>query len=177
MTHNLIGTRLFSRYSLLAALLLFSAAAVHAQSGGGVDTTGTGGRHIIQGRLIFPSGQRVDSRVKVKLEAPGQGDLTVLSDANGSFSFASLRPGNYIIVIEGEYFESIREQVFIEPSVVTTNRGPASMPVTRPFNVQIYLRPKNEGAAANRPGVINAALASVPKPAVEFYEKGLGFAR
>src|SRR5687768_17393761 len=177
MAQNPITTRLFYRCSLLAALLLCSTAFVHAQSGGGVDTTGTGGRHIIQGRLIFPSGQRVDSRVKVKLEAPGQGDLTVLSDGNGNFAFTSLRPGNYIIVIEGEYFETIREQVFIEPSVITTNRGPANMPVTRPFNVQIYLRPKNEGATANKPGVLNAALANVPRLAVESYEKGMDFAR
>ena len=177
MAQNPINTRLFYRYSLLAAMLLCSAAMVQAQAGAGVDTTGTGGRHIIQGRLIFPSGQRVDSRLKIKLEAPGQGDLTVLSDINGNFGFTGLRPGNYIIVIEGEYFETVREQVFIEPSVITTNRGPSSFPVTRPFNVQIYLRPKTEVAAGNKPGVLNAALANVPKPAVALYEKGLEFAR
>ena len=177
MAQNLITKRLFYRHSLLAALLLLCPVAAFAQSGGGVDTTGTGGRHSINGRLIFPSGQRVDTRFKIRLEAPGQGDLTVLSDGNGNFSFQSLRPGNYFVVIEGgEFFDSVREQVFIEPSNVMTRTGPASFPLTRPHNLQIYLRSKN-GAAPNKPGVLNAALANVPKPAVDFYEKGLEFAR
>jgi tetratricopeptide (TPR) repeat protein len=38
--------------------------------------------------------------------------------------------------------------------------------------VQIYLRSKNENSST-KPGVLNAALATVPKPAVELYEKGL----
>jgi Flp pilus assembly protein TadD len=178
MAQNLISTRLFYRYSLLAALLLFVPTVSPAQSGGGIDATGTGGRHSITGRLIFPSGQRADSRLKIRLESPGVGDLTVLSDVNGNFTFQSLRPGNYTVTVDGgENFESTRESIFIEPSVVMTRRGPTSFPMTRPFNVQIYLRPKNEGAAANKPGVINAALASLPKPAVESYEKGLEFAR
>ena len=178
MAQNPINTHLFYRHSLLAALLLFLPIAAFAQSGGGVDTTGTGGRHSIVGRLVFPSGQRVDTRLKIKLESPGQGDLTVLSDGNGNFTFQSLRPGNYIVVIEaGEFFEGVREQVFIEPSNVMTSRGPASFPMSRPYNLQIYLRSKNDAAAANKPGILNAALASVPKAAVEFYEKGLHFAQ
>jgi len=170
--------RLFRRYYLLATVLLLSPIVVLAQSGGGVDTTGTGGRHSITGRLIFPSGQRVDSRLKIRLESPGVGDLTVLSDVNGNFTFQSLRPGNYTVTVEGgDNFETARENIFIEPSPGMTRRGPMSMPsVSRPFNVQIYLRPKNE-AATNKPGVLNAALATVPKPAVAFYEKGLEFAR
>lgn len=178
MAQNLINTRLFYRYSRLAALLLLSQIVVFAQSGGGVDTTGTGGRHSIIGRLVFPSGQRVDTRLKIKLESPGQGDLTVLSDGNGNFSFQSLRPGNYIVIIDGgEFFDTVREQVFIDPSNVQTSRGPASFPMSRPYNLQIYLQPKNETAAAHKPGVFNAALATVPKPAVELYEKGMEFAR
>jgi Flp pilus assembly protein TadD len=177
MAQNPIGKRLFYRHSLIAALLLSCPIVVFAQSGGGVDTTGTGGRHSINGRLIFPSGQRVDTRLKIKLESPGQGDLTVLSDGNGNFSFRSLRPGNYIVVIEGgEFFDPVREQVFIEPSNVMTRTGPASFPLTRPHNLQIYLRAKNE-AAPNKPGVLNAALANVPRLAVESYEKGMDFAR
>ena len=178
MAQNPINKRIFYRHSLLAAALLFLPVAALAQSGGGIDTTGTGGRHSIVGRLVFPSGQRVDTRLKIKLESPGQGDLTVLSDGNGNFTFQSLRPGNYIVIIEGgEFFESVREQVFIEPSNVMTSRGPASFPMSRPYNLQIYLRSKNETGAANKPGVVNAALANVPAPAVAFYEKGLEFAR
>ncbi len=82
------------------------------------------------------------------------------------------------MVVEGsDYFENVRENIFIDPSVVTTGRGPASFPMSRPFNVQIYLRPKNENSVTHKPGVLNAALATVPKPAVELYEKGVAFAQ
>jgi Flp pilus assembly protein TadD len=174
MAQNHINLHLFYRYSLLLTVLLLTPVFCLAQSGGGVDQNGTGGRHSISGRLIFPSGQRADLRLKIRLESPGLGDLTVLSDANGNFAFQSLRPGNYSVFIEAtDQFESVRENIFIDPSVVTTGRGPASYPMTRPFNVQIYLRPKNETAATYKPGVLNAALATVPKPAVELYEKGV----
>jgi Flp pilus assembly protein TadD len=181
MTQNHSYIRLY-RYSLpvtlVATLLLLTPIVSFAQSGGGIDQTGTGGRHSISGRLIFPSGQRADLRLKIRLESPGVGDLTVLSDVNGNFTFQSLRPGNYSVTIDGEdQFESVRENIFIEPSVVTTLNGPASIPMTRPFNVQIYLRPKNDNNAGHKPGVLNAALATVPKPAVELYEKGIDFAK
>ena len=178
MTQNHFYTSLIYRYSLLTTFLLLCAVTVPAQSGGGIDSTGTGGRHSIAGRLIFPSGQRADVRLKIRLESPGVGDLTVLSDANGNFTFQSLRPGNYSVTVDGDsQFETVRENVFIEPSVVTTLNGPASIPLTRPFNVQIYLRPKNENTPSYKPGVLNAALATVPKPAVELYEKGVEFAK
>ena len=178
MAQNPINTRLFYRYFLLPALLLCSAAFVHAQSGGGIDNTGTGGRHSISGRLVFPSGQRADLRLKIRLESPGQGDMTVLSDVNGNFSFTSLRAGNYYVTVEGgDYFETVREQVYIDPA----NLNPRTMtqgvvPVSRPFTLQVYLRPK-QTEAQGKPGVLNAALANVPKAAVELYEKGLEFAR
>jgi Flp pilus assembly protein TadD len=178
MAQNHINFRLFYRYSIFATLLLLAPVVTHAQSGGGIDSTGTGGRHSISGRLIFPSGQRADLRIKIRLESPGLGDLTVMSDINGNFTFQSLRPGNYSVIVDGSgQFESVRENIFIDPSVVTTRTGPASFPLSRPFNVQIYLRPKNDSTAAYKPGVLNAALATVPKTAVELYEKGVAFAQ
>lgn len=178
MTQNHINFRLFFRYSLLTTFLLFSAVIAYAQSGGGVDQTGTGGRHSISGRLVFPSGQRADLQLKVRLESPGLGDLSVLSDMNGNFSFQGLRAGNYSVVIEGgEFFETLRENVFIEPySVAPRTASGTVAPVSRPITVQIYLKPK-QSAAVTKPGVLNAALATVPKPAVELYEKGVAFAQ
>lgn len=174
MSKKLGSLRLFIRYSFLCSVVLFLPIATQAQSGGGVDMIGTGGRHSITGRLIFPSGQRADLRLKVRLESPGQGDLTVLSDVNGSFNFRSLRAGSYTVIVEGgEFFETSRESVYIESANPTARRGtPNVVSVARPFNVQVYLRPKMEPAAA-KPGVLNAALAAVPKGAVELYEKGM----
>ena len=174
MAKKLVNVQLFARFSILCTFVLFSTLITYAQSGGGVDMTGTGGRHSITGRLVFPSGQRADLRLKVRLESPGQGDLTVLSDANGSFTFRSLRAGNYAVVVEGgEYFENAREQVYIEPASPTLRRGiPNMVTVARPFTVQVYLREK-QGPPQMKPGVLNAALATVPKAAVELYQKGM----
>jgi Flp pilus assembly protein TadD len=172
MAEKLFSLRLFIRYSILCTSVLFLPLVTQAQSGGGVDMTGTGGRHSIAGRLVFPSGQRADIRLKIRLESSGQGDLIVLSDVNGSFAFRSLRAGSYTVVIEGgEFFETARESVYIEPASSGPARTSGVIPVARPFNVQIYLRPKQQVATV-KPGVLNVALASIPKAAVELYEKG-----
>ena len=165
--------QLFHRISFLFTLLLISSVMGHGQSGGGVDVTGTGGRHAINGRLIFPSGQRAHYQLKVRLEAPGEGDLTVLSDLNGNFSFRSLSAGNYTVVVEGnEFFDTVRESVYIEPYNTSPAPGVRLVPVSRPITLQIYLQPKQQ-IVQTRPGVLNAALATVPKAAIELYQKGM----
>lgn len=122
---------------------------------------------------MAPSGQRADLRLKVRLESSGFGDLSVLSDMNGNFSFRSLVPGRYTVVIEGgDFFETVRESVFIEPASATGRRVGGSFPIARPFTVQVYLRPKPQPGSA-KPGVLNAALANVPPTAVEYYNRGL----
>ena len=126
---------------------------------------------------MVQAGQRADLRLRVRLESSGYGDLMVLSDMNGSFSFQSLRPGNYTVVIEGgEFFETVRETVFIEAATVSPRRPSGVAPVSRPFSVQVYLRPKAQPNNA-KAGVLNAALAGVPKPAVELYNQAIESAR
>jgi Flp pilus assembly protein TadD len=172
MAQNHINLRLFVRYSIVSTLLLFTTLVAQAQSGAGIDSTGTGGRHAISGRLVFPSGKRADSQLKVKLESPGLGDLSVMSDLNGNFSFRSLLAGNYTVTIEGgEFFETVRESVFIEPYSVAPRSALGAVPVSRPVTLQIYLRAKQH--VGQKPGVLNAALVNVPKAAIELYEKGL----
>jgi len=163
---------------LLSALLLASAAPAAAQVGG-TDSSGTGGNHIIQGRLIGPSGRRSELRLKVTLESSGSGNLYVFSDANGTFRFTSLRPGSYTVVVEGgPDFETARETVLIEASTLRTRRGEMiGTPFSRPITLQVYLRPKREASGQAQPGVLNAALAGVPKPAADLYQKALDAAR
>jgi Tfp pilus assembly protein PilF len=164
---------------LFALLLLAPAAAPAAAQVGGTDNSGTGGNHTIQGRLVGPSGQRSDLRLKVRLESSGFGDLYVFSDANGTFRFTSLRPGSYTVVVEGgEEFETARETVLLETTNVRTNRGVVGTPFNRPITVQVYLRPRREGSGSSTPpGVLNAALAGVPKPAADLYHRGVEAAR
>ena len=158
---------------LLLLALLLAAAPAPAQVGG-TDASGTGGAHTIQGRLVGPSGRRSDLRLKVTLESHGQGSLYVFSDANGNFRFTSLRPGSYRVVVEGgDEFETVTESVVIEASTIRTRSGVIGTPFSRPFTLQIYLRPKSEAPALSEPGVLDASLAGVPKPAADLYLKAL----
>lgn len=172
MSKNHIHSTFIHCSLLLAALIVANALVAHAQSGAGVDNTGTGGRHSISGRVVFPSGQRADTRLKVMLESPGQGDLTVLSDINGNFTFRSLKAGNYTVIIEGgDFFETVRESVYIDPATFAPRTTPGIVPVSRPFTLQVYLRAK--AGTQTKPGVLNAALVNVPKASLELYEKGV----
>lgn len=169
------------RPSLLLALfvpavMLLAAPAARAQ-GSGANATGTGGRHVIKGRIIFPSGRRADIGLKVTLESTGSGTLSVISDANGSFTFPSLSPGSYTLVVDGgEDFATATERVIIESEVISRS-GSVVGPTSRPYSVQVYLRLKNDYDMSVKPGVLNAALAGVPKPALTLYEKALESAR
>jgi len=159
------------RTFLLLLLVQLVMVPVGAQSGGGVDQTGTGGRHTIQGRIYFPSGRRSDVRIKVRLETFQSGELSVLSDPNGSFVFRGLVAGNYTVVVDpGEDYEIAREPVYIETDGSNSRRGNTLPPVPRLYTVQVSLQLKHEGPKA---AVINAALAAIPKNARELYRKAV----
>jgi tetratricopeptide (TPR) repeat protein len=145
---------------------------VLAQSGGGVDQTGTGGRHTIQGRIYFPSGRRNDVRIKIRLESFNAGELSVLSDPNGSFIFRGLEPGNYTVVVDaGDPYELARESVYIDTDGSNSRRGISLPPVARLYSVDISLRLKREGTT--KPSVVNAALAALPDNARDLYRKAV----
>ena len=165
-------------YAMAAALLLMGPSmSARAQGGGGTDLTGTGGRHTIQGRIYFPSGRVADLRAKVKLENPSSGGLSVLADLDGAFKFANLSAGSYSIVIEaGEDYETASESVYIEGN--SSLGGGMRIPsAPRTVMVPIYLQLRRLGKTGTRPGVINAALASVPRDAVDLYVSALEAAR
>ena len=161
----------------LFALMLAALCAQAARAQIGVDDTGTGGKHTIQGRIVFPSGRRADTRLKVRLQTQSSGELSVYTDSNGYFGFRSLVSGSYTVVIEGgNDFETVRESVYIETDINRLIRGmPSTPPTTRPYTLQVYLQPKRKPgmSAEERPGTLNASLASIPKPAVDLYNKAL----
>ncbi len=175
--------RLVTRRALYALLLATLCGASAARAQIGVDSTGTGGSHTIQGRILFPSGRRADARLKVRLQTQSSGELSVYTDANGYFGFRSLDAGSYTVVIEGgNDFETVRESVYIETDVnkmVRGGTGPVGPPISRPYTIQVYLQPKRKGSlsAEERPGTLNASLANVPKPALDLYNKALDAAR
>lgn len=173
MQANRFALRMASIICALFMMILIES--VHAQSG--VDFGGTGGRHTIQGRIYFPSGRRADERLKVRLESTSSSTLTVVADDNGSFSFRSLLPGSYTVVIEaGDQFEPVSERVYINETRNSDSRG-TSGSVPRIISVPIYLQPKRVVSKTENTGIVDASLANVPKAAQELYQKALDESR
>jgi Flp pilus assembly protein TadD len=166
-----------SNLSLLILLgMLLIPCSVNAQ-GSGKSSTGTGGSHLIHGYVFFPSGRRAEGTIIVRLESLQHGALQVVPDSSGAFSFGSLAPGSYTVVVNaGDDYEISREGVYIDTDV-NLSRNRIRLPTTaRRYTVMVHLRPK-EKAGVGKPGVVNAALASVPEKARKLYERGVEEAR
>lgn len=169
-----------SRYkiSVLTLSILFSALCfigpVSAQRTNPTSDSGdagTGGNNTIQGNVYFPSSQRVDKRMRVRLYTPTRGDMTTMTDDNGTFSFRRLAPGRYNVVIDDEKdYEPVTEQVdIIQPGARSSN-SPEQI-----FPVQIRLKLK--GGIEFKPAVLNSEFANVPRHALAFYKKALELAQ
>lgn len=141
---------------------------------GGIDSTGTGGMHTIQGRVYLPNGRTPDTSIDVKLESPNHPARSIMTDRNGGFSFRSLAPGNYVIVVEaGENYLIAKEYFLIEPEV----QGPVVriQPIPKTFTVPVYLQFKPNSPLKNE--VVNVKYADVPKNALKVCQKGLEYSR
>jgi len=175
---------LYSKVATPLICIVVAGAFVFAWSGkckaqGSTDSTGTGGRHTIQGRIFFPSGRRADAPgLLIKLESVMNAPLTIFTDSSGAFAFKNLIAGSYTIVIEGNNdYEPMREPVYIDDPGSSSVRGrsvTSSSP--RTITVPIYLMPKSR-ATTSKIGVINAVLASAPKPAADLYRAALESSR
>jgi tetratricopeptide (TPR) repeat protein len=169
ITHNRKSRALYA--SLAALLLIVSFNVARAQSG--TDSMGTGGKHTIQGRIFFPSGRAADLRAKVRLEGTNTSGLYVLADPDGGFRFKNLDAGSYTLTVEaGEDYEPATEPIYIEGDSSLGGIRPTSSPV-RIVQVPIYLQLRRTTRTGAKPGVLNAALASAPKPAADLYNKAV----
>jgi tetratricopeptide (TPR) repeat protein len=146
--------------------------------GNGRASTGTGGIHTIQGYIFFPSGRRAEGTIIVKLQSYSAGEITVLPDSSGSFTFTSLAPGNYTVVVQaGDEYEIARENVYFDADVNLSRTGGARVPQSpQRQTVMVHLQLKPSAAHA-KPGVVNAALVAVPEKARKLYERGLDESR
>ena len=161
---------LYSSVTIICVLLL--PVAVLAQ-GSGRASTGTGGVHVIQGYVFFPSGRRAEGTIMVRLQPLNGGEITVLADTNGSFTFSSLSPGNYSVVVQaGDDYEIARDSVYIDTDANLSRTGVRLPTPTRRYTVMIHLQLK-AGSGNMKVGVINAALAEVPEKARKLYERGV----
>jgi Tfp pilus assembly protein PilF len=159
-------------FILVRALLFACALALtaHAQTDTSLDADpgdpGTG-TNTIQGRIFLPSGRQLGRRVRVRLSG-ARGESSVMTDDNGSFTFRRLAGGTYRLTVEaGKEFEPAGETLDIldPPSRSRLERGGQTI------SVQIQLQPRDSSTA--QAGVVNAALAAIPQPARELYEKAL----
>jgi len=156
--------------AFIALLLVFGAAAVTDAGGQGRSSPMGGGVNKIRGRVRFPSNSPATS-VRVRLEGTGISSIMTVTDSEGMFYFNGLTAGQYTIIVEaGEDYEIFREVVEIDPPI---NVSPNIYvpPSPRTFNVMADLRLK--GTIRQRPGVINASLAAVPKAALKEFKKAL----
>lgn len=161
-------------FILLGVLLLPHS--VNAQ-GSGRSSTGTDGIHIIQGYIFFPSGRRAEGTILVKLQSLQFGELQVIPDSSGAFTFSSLSPGSYTVIINaGTEYEIFREGVYIDTDANMSRMGVRIPPTTRRHTVMAHLAPKFK-PGVGKPGVVNAALAAVPEKARKLYERGVQEAR
>lgn len=172
MTANSYVNSIFN--SLIIALLT-TIGTLNLLAQSGVNHTGNGGRNTIQGSIFLPSGRRADlTGVKVKLESLGTGVLTTFVDTNGNFGFKNITSGSYYIVIEAnEAYEKMQESVYIDEPGGSTVRNSSSVAggIPRVINIPIYLQPKRSGGENSKTGVVDAQLASLPKPVVEQIKK------
>jgi Tfp pilus assembly protein PilF len=163
-------------YSLFAIIgLLLLPVAVLAQ--GGRASTGTNGIHTIQGYIFFPSGRRAEGQIVVKLQSYTSGEITVIPDSSGAFSFTQLAPGNYTVVVNaGDDYEIARENVYFDSDINMSRIGGARVP-SSPQRSTVMIHLQLKPGVHTKPGVVNAALAEVPEKARKLYEQGVDEAR
>jgi tetratricopeptide (TPR) repeat protein len=155
--------------------MLLLAPSVNAQ-GSGKSSTGTGGIHVIQGYIFFPSGRRADGTIVVMLQSLQYGELQVIPDSSGAFTFSQLAPGSYTVIINaGNEYEIYSDSVFIDSDLNMSRMGVRLPPNPQRHTVMAHLQLKFKGGA--KPGVVSAALAAVPEKARKLYERGVEEAR
>jgi len=162
---------------LLAIILLLLVPIAVLGQGSGRDSTGTGGNHVIQGKIFFPSGRRADGTIQIKLQTNAAGEISTIADSNGSFVFTSLAPGNYtVVVLAGDDYEIAREGVTIDSDLNLARSGVSLNTGSRRYTVMITLQAK-AGATRAKASVVDAALAEVPENARTLYEKAVELAK
>jgi Flp pilus assembly protein TadD len=159
---------------LLSAILLFQATAIAVGqiAGGLTGTTNTrmGGNNYVVGTVFGPTGMPVNTRISIRLSTPEFGDVITSTDDGGKFVFSGVGNGLYTLIIDSEPdFEPVREEVDI---VRKRSSVPETYTLTIRLRDRIDLRTK-----AERPAVIKASDAAVPKPALKYYEKAAELAR
>ncbi len=154
------------RLSCVGAIFVCSAVLTMGQIAGGLtETTNTrlGGNNFIVGTVYSPDGMPINTRMRIKLSSPTWGDILANTDDRGRFVFSGVGSGTYTITIDSEKeYEPVCSRLRSSGSAATA-------PET--YTVMIRLRAIEDAKPKTGPGVISAANAGVPKPALDHYDK------
>ena len=163
-THTNTVHRMVVLFSALVALTFFAPAAKSQIRSSDIDSDPSSGlrrgTNTIEGQVFDSSGRPLNKRCTVRLSSVNVGEFSTMTNDSGLFTFRRLREGKYFLKVEaGEDYQPAVETVdFFD------NRNGIN-------HVQIQLRPKPT-TANNKPAVVNAALAGVPKAALDAYQQG-----
>lgn len=141
--------------ALLAALFFACSAPAFAQG------------HVLEGKVIAPSGTQPANPVRVKLTFNGRAIHETFSDLSGRFSFPGLSRGRYQLIADGDGITFETTTVYADVAAF------GSAPQT--FTQDIQLRPVKH-KPAQQPGVINAFTQSVPQAAQQALALGVKLA-
>jgi Flp pilus assembly protein TadD len=150
---------------LMLTLSLSTVTAAGQIPGGLTETNNTrlGGTNYIVGTVFTPDGERIRTRMRIRLSTPTWGDILATTNDVGEFVFSNVAAGLYTVIIDADReFQTAMAQVEI-----TKDRP--SPPETH--IVSLRLRFAGSGKTIPKPSVINAEFAGVPKRAMDFYQK------
>lgn len=149
----------------VSIMLLIFSLTVSAQQGIDLGDTFNRGFNIIEGRIYYPSGRQADKRFKVLLQSVNMNEVFTLSDDQGVFVFRRLPGGTYRIMIDaGKEYQTHFETVpIIDPPRRSGDKS------ERTYSITVFLKAKETPSAPT--DTVNAALAGIPKPALELYEE------
>ena len=125
------------------------------------------GGHVLEGKVIAPSGAQPTNPVRVKLTFNGRAIHETFSDLSGRFSFPGLNRGRYQLTAEGDGATFETTTVYAEISAFGSG--------TQSFTQDIQLRPIRP-KPSQQPGVINAFTQNVPEPARQAFLQGVKLA-
>jgi tetratricopeptide (TPR) repeat protein len=122
--------------------------------------SGLGGSNNIVG-TVYTNGGRLTRRVTIRLTTMTRGDRVASTDDSGNFAFRGLTSGTYSIIIDREKeFEPYQQAVDI-----IQLRG--SPPSTYTLSIRLNLK----ASATPKPGVLDAAIASLPERGKTLFSK------
>lgn len=135
---------------------------VRSQAPGDPPAANVPGRHTVSGTVFSPEGVPANRGIQIRL-SKGMNDFVAWTDQDGKFLIVGVGNGTYTLsVLAGDEFDPLRERL----EIALPRNAPVQI-----FNLDMRLRRRFE--VKPKPGVIDAAMASVPKKAEQHYHDAL----